>query len=181
MESMPIPGEGLITGIPFLGEHGDLQIRSKLGYHLIVGGGSVMFLADSNNLDSVLYRRVHDALGDVDHLFVGMECKGAPASWMYGPLFSQPLTRSMDQSRRLNASDSGKAKAIIDLFNPLQVSIYAMGAEPWLKYLSSIEYNQESLPIVESDRLIQLCRDGGIRCERLYGSQTIRFNRRVSQ
>ena len=43
-----------------------------------------------------------------------------------------------------------------------------MGAEPWLKFISSIDYTGLSLPIVESDKLIHRCRTQNILSERLY-------------
>ena len=43
-----------------------------------------------------------------------------------------------------------------------------MSAEPWLKFISSIEYAPTSLPIVESDKLIARCHARDIQSERLY-------------
>jgi hypothetical protein len=48
-----------------------------------------------------------------------------------------------------------------------------MGAEPWIRFISSIEYTTESRPIVESDRLVQECRQRGIVSERLLGAHDI--------
>ena len=52
--------------------------------------------------------------------------------------------------------------------NPQQVYVYAMGQEPWLKYLTSIQYTDESHPIVESNKLVAACQDKGLESERLY-------------
>jgi hypothetical protein len=43
-----------------------------------------------------------------------------------------------------------------------------MGQEPWLGYLTSIKYTEESKPIVESNKLVETCRGRGINSERLY-------------
>jgi hypothetical protein len=43
-----------------------------------------------------------------------------------------------------------------------------MGQEPWLTFLTSLQYTDESRPIVESNKLIDACRKRGIQCERLY-------------
>lgn len=174
MESLRI-GAGEIVGIPFLGEHGDLAIRSKLGYLVRAGGQSVLCLADSNNLDARLYQHVQRDVGRVDTVFIGMECDGAPLSWLYGPLFTTPLERQADQSRRLNGSDAAKADEIVRIFEPGSVYVYAMGAEPWLSFISSIEYTSQSRPLQEANRLVGLCMERGITAERLYGKRELQW------
>jgi hypothetical protein len=71
---------GSITGLPFLGEHSDLNIRSNLAYLVLIGRRSLLFAADSCNIDPELYAHVHREIGDVSALFVGMECDGASLS-----------------------------------------------------------------------------------------------------
>ena len=44
-----------------------------------------------------------------------------------------------------------------------------MGQEPWLTYITSIQYTSDSRPIIESNRLVELCRKHGILSERLFG------------
>jgi hypothetical protein len=48
-----------------------------------------------------------------------------------------------------------------------------MGQEPWLKYLTSIHYTDESHPIVESNKLVAACKEKGIESERLYCQKEI--------
>jgi L-ascorbate metabolism protein UlaG (beta-lactamase superfamily) len=167
LEVLEIPG-GTITGVPFLGEHADLDIRSKLGYFVQVEQQGVLFLADSNALEPALYTRLQRLIGRVDALFVGLECDGAPLSWLYGPLLTSPLARSVDQSRRLNSSDSASALAIIERLKPGAVYVYAMGLEPWLGYISSIAYTETSKPMVETRALLEACRARGIPAHLLY-------------
>ena len=62
---------------------------------------------------------------------------------------------------------------IVDRLRPRQVYVYAMGQEPWLTFLTSILYSAESRPIVESDSLVQECRQRGITSERLFGHKEI--------
>ena len=45
LETVPVTG-GSISGLPFLGEHGDLAVASKLAYRLDLGGHSLVFAAD---------------------------------------------------------------------------------------------------------------------------------------
>lgn len=172
LESIEVDG-GTITGLPFLGEHGDLDIRTKLAYLINLKGKSVLCAADSNNIEPRLYQHLHELFGDIDVVFVGMECDGAPLSWLYGPMMTKPLTRKMDQSRRFDGSDFEKALDIVDRFHPSQVYVYAMGQEPWLTFLTSLQYTDESRPIVESNKLIAECRNRGIVAERLFGATEI--------
>jgi hypothetical protein len=62
---------------------------------------------------------------------------------------------------------------IVERLRPGQVYVYAMGQEPWLTYLTSIVYTEESRPIVESNSLVAECRERGIVSERLFGSKEI--------
>jgi L-ascorbate metabolism protein UlaG (beta-lactamase superfamily) len=166
-------GEVRIIGLPFLGEHGDLDISSKMAWLVRIGRLSLLFAADSCNIESRLYEHIHRQVGDVDVLFLGMECDGAPLSWIYGPLMSQPIERSMDESRRLKGSNCEQGKRIVEIFNCKEVYVYAMGQEPWLNYIMSLKYTEQSRPIVESNRLISICQERGVVAERLYGEKEI--------
>ncbi|MEW6735628.1 MAG: MBL fold metallo-hydrolase [Acidobacteriota bacterium] len=167
MEDIKIKN-GMITGLPFLGEHADLNIRTKIAYLVKQKGRSILCAADSNNIDSTLYQHLHNYFGDIDMLFLGMECDGAPMSWLYGPLLTNPLARKMDQSRRFDGSNYQKGIDIVNRLHPQEVYVYAMGQEPWLTYLTSIRYTDESRPIVESNRLVADCQHRGLKSERLY-------------
>jgi L-ascorbate metabolism protein UlaG (beta-lactamase superfamily) len=175
LEAISIPG-GSITGIPFFGEHGDLNIRSKIAHLICLEGKSILCAADSRNVEFKLYERLHQHVGDIDILFLGMECDGAPLSWMYGALCTKPLDRKMDQTRRLNGSDYERGIDIVNQFNCGRAYVYAMGQEPWLSFLTSIKYTDESRPIVESNRLVEDCKSRGIVSERLYGAKEIYLN-----
>ena len=165
--------EGSVTSIPFFGEHGDLDISAKCGYHVRLGEHTLMFLADSRNVESRLYEMLHDEIGNVDVLFIGMECDGAPMSWIYGPLLTNPLDWDMDQSRRLSGSGFDQGIDLVNRFQCRHLYVYAMGLEPWLNYISRIKYTDESRPMVESTRLIETCRARGIVAERLFGEKEL--------
>lgn len=165
-----------ITGLPFIGEHSDIDIRSKLCYHVELHNQfRVLFAADSCNVEPKVYERIHQLVGDIDVLFLGMECDGAPLSWLYGPLMFEKLPREMDQSRRLAGCDYKQGEALVDIFKPKNVFVYAMGLEPWLVFISSLKYTDESKPIVESNKLVDECRSRGIDAERLFGEKTIEY------
>lgn len=172
MESIAVPG-GAIIGLPFLGEHADLNIRTKMAYLIRLDDKSILCAADSNNLEPALYKHIHQQLGDVDVVFLGMECDGGPLSWLYGPLLTKPLARKSDQSRRLSGSDCNRGMEIVNQLRPSQAYVYAMGLEPWLTFLTSIQYTDESRPIVESNHLVEACRSRGIISERLFGHKEI--------
>jgi L-ascorbate metabolism protein UlaG (beta-lactamase superfamily) len=162
-----------ITTLPFLGEHGDLNIASKAAYLVRVNGHSLLFAADSCNVSPSVYKNVHSAIGDIEVLFLGMECDGAPLSWIYGPLLTQKLERAKDHSRRLAGSDYGRAIRMVEQFRCHEVYVYAMGQEPWLNHVMRVKYTDESRPIVESNRLIATCGDRGIVAERLFGEKEL--------
>lgn len=175
MESINLD-EGLIMGLPFMGEHADLNIRTKIAYWVRLKEYSILLAADSNNLESKLYQYINQLLGDVDVMFLGMECDGAPLSWLYGSLLTNQLPRKMDQSRRLDGSNSDKALDMVKILNPKQVYVYAMGQESWLTFITSIQYTEDSRPITESNKLIESCRKQGIISERLLNQKEIVLN-----
>src|SRR5712691_3031114 len=132
-----------------------------------------MFVADSCNVDPVIYEKVHAATGDIDVLFVGMECQGAPLSWLYGPLLTQRVERRIDESRRLNGSDCDQAWRLAEEFRARAVYVYAMGQEPWITHIFSIRYTEDSRPIVESNKLLKQCASMSVCAERLFGEKEI--------
>lgn len=166
-----------ITGLPFTGEHCDLNIQSKLCYHVQVDKFSLLFMADSRIMEPMLYKRVHDVIGNVDVIFLGMECDGAPLTWLYGPLMARKISREQDNSRRLAGSDCKKGMSLVDIFDPQEIYVYAMGQEPWLEFISSLKYTDESNPIVQSNRLIDECTAREIVAERLFGEKEILYQR----
>jgi len=170
MQTVSLP-DGLIFSLPFFGEHSDLSIHSKLSYCIKLFDQTLMFAADSNNLDPFLYDHIVDCIGPIDMLFLGMECVGAPLSWVYGPLLSLPLNRDFDRNRTVSGSDYEKAWAIVKKLQCKKVYIYAMGQEPWLEYILALKYSPTSLQIIESDKLINACDQEGIECERLFGKK----------
>jgi L-ascorbate metabolism protein UlaG (beta-lactamase superfamily) len=164
---------GSITAVPFLGEHGDLNVLSKSAYLVRIDKHSLLFAADSCNISPKMYQHIHGAIGDVDVFFVGMECDGAPVSWIYGPLLTQRLERPKDHSRRLAGSNYERALAIVEQLRCKETYVYAMGQEPWLNYVMSIKYTDKSNPIIQSNRLVETCRTRGITAERLFGEKEI--------
>ncbi|MBV9389910.1 MAG: MBL fold metallo-hydrolase [Chroococcidiopsidaceae cyanobacterium CP_BM_ER_R8_30] len=172
METLNIAG-GTITGLPFLGEHADLNIRTKSAYLVNIKANLILLAADSNNIEPKLYQHIYDHFGNIDILFLGMECDGGPLTWLYGSLLTNQLSRKMDRSRRCDGSNYEKAISIVSQLNPKQVYVYAMGQEPWLTYITSIQYTEKSRPIVESNTLVEECRNRGIEAERLFGQKEI--------
>jgi hypothetical protein len=65
LEEIPLPG-GRITSIPFFGEHGDLNIRSKTAWLIEIDGKKCFFGADSANPDISLYENLREVLSDID-------------------------------------------------------------------------------------------------------------------
>ena len=172
--------DAVITGLPFIGEHSDLNILTKMCYLVKIGDFKLLFLADSRIVEPALYKNIHKVIGDVDVMFLGMECDGAPLTWLYGPLLTKKLARDMDGSRRLAGSDCEKGMALVNIFNPKEVYVYAMGQEPWCEFISSIKYTDASNPIVQSDKLVKLCEEMGLVAERLFGEKELLYEKQYS-
>ncbi|MGD1921168.1 MAG: MBL fold metallo-hydrolase [Pleurocapsa sp.] len=164
---------GQIVSLPVLGEHGDLNISAKNAYLIQLQSKSILCAADSNNIEPQLYRHLHNCFGNIDIMFIGMECDGAAFTWAYGALLGSFIPRKIAETRRLDGSDSQKAIALVKQFNPQQVYVYAMGQEPWLTYITSIQYTPDSKPIVESAKLVEFCRHHNIAGDVLYGKKEI--------
>lgn len=165
-EHLDIPG-GKILSLPFTGEHSDLNIHSKQAIALTLQSHTSLFLVDSDGRDAVLYQRMMRRIGPVDLLFIGMECQGAPLNWLYEPLLTTAVSHCDNESRRLSGSDCERAWAIINEVNPTQVFVYAMGQDPWMKYVMGLEYQSDSIQLIESDKLIERCIAADIHAERL--------------
>jgi L-ascorbate metabolism protein UlaG (beta-lactamase superfamily) len=168
LESLPLPG-GELTGLPFIGEHGDLDIRAKLAHLVRLEGRTLLMAADSNALEPRLYEHVHRHVGDIDMMWLGMESEGGPLSWMYGPLLPAPVQRKMDQSRRLNGSNAARAIEIVQRLKPKHVHVYAMGREPWLGHVMVMGYHEQSPQLVESRKLLAWCAEHGVTATMPYG------------
>jgi L-ascorbate metabolism protein UlaG (beta-lactamase superfamily) len=165
--------DGSITAIPFLGEHGDLNIRSKVAYLIEIAGTRIVCAADSNNLEPEMYRHLARVYGEIDILFIGLECEGAPLSWAYGPLMPKLLPRKADQSRRLNGSNCERALGVVEQLRPKQVFIYAMGEEPWLSFIMGRQDSSESVPAQNARKFVTECARMGVPAERLFAQKEI--------
>ncbi len=163
--------DGIITGIPFFGEHSDLNIQSKIAYSIKLQDKQFLFAADSNNLEPELYSNIFNNIGAVDMLFLGMECDGAPLTWLYGPLLTKPLKRSYDNNRTLSGSNFDKAWEIVEKLKCKEAYVYAMGQEPWLGYIMALEYTSESLQMIESNKFIKICKEKDIKTDKLFGKK----------
>lgn len=171
-ETIDFPG-GRIIGAPFYGEHADLDIRGKLAFGVQMRDANCMFFADSNPPSPEFYEPFRRMMPKVDCLFLGMECVGAPATWLYGPLLQKMLTRGEDQSRRLDGCDAAKAMRMHQFFNPERLFIYAMGAEPWLTHITSILYSEETTQFKEGRLVESTLRSQGRQAELLFGKMEL--------
>ena len=162
-------GKMQITALPFLGEHGDLDIRSKAAWLVRAGTQKLLFAADSNNLEPLMYEHLKQIFGPIETLFIGQECQGAPFSWIYGPLLPLAVDRKKDQTRRLNGSDAQRGLEVVKSLGSQRVYVYAMGAEPWLQYITSIDPSEDTIPAKNARQLVEACRSLGLQAERLFG------------
>ena len=180
MECIAVPG-GSITGLPFYGEHCDLNIRSKSTYLVKLEDSSVLLVADSSCLSPDVYQRAHEQVGNVDVLFVGMECTGAPMSWSYGSMFTETLDRQIDQVRRSKGSNSDTALKLVDIFKPAHVYLYAMGAEPWLNYFMALQHSHSDATDEESAKLLDACKSRSIHAKSLFAKMEMILEKELSK
>lgn len=169
-DQISIPG-GFILSLPFPGEQCGLDISGKHTIGVKLHGRKFLFLVDSEGLDPRLYDRLKNYISDVDMLFIGLECHGAPATWAYGPMMTRPLAPADDSSRRANGCDCERAMNIVNRIGCSQAYAYAMGMEPWTRYLLGLEYTADSVQIQESDAFVERCHNSGIISERLNGTR----------
>ena len=167
--------EGEIISLPFSGEHADLNIHSKHTILLRVKGRKFFFLVDSDAIDPALYKLVKQIVGTIDASFVGMECFGAPLTWLYGPLLTTPISRANDESRRLSASNCERAWSLISSLGCQKAFIYAMGQEPWLRYLMGLEYQPGSVQLTQARNFVERCEGAGVKVEQLHISREMLF------
>lgn len=171
-EEIPL-ADGHLMSLPFLGEHSDLTIHSKHTLHVSLHGRSFLFLADSACADPMLYHRIAKVIGPVDVMFIGMECDGAPLTWLYGHCLTNRPSRKMDDSRKLSGCNAEQAWTITQAVAPKRSYVYAMGQEPWMTFLMGLAYTPESIQITESNAYVARCNEAGIPSERLYGCKVL--------
>jgi len=164
---------GRIVATPFLGEHSDLDIRAKSTYCVRLAGRSMFIGADSSGLDPQLYRHIRAAVGPADIGFLGMECDGAPLTWLCRPLFTQPVPRQMSVTRKLSGSNAAQAADIVRELGIQQAFVYAMGEEDWLQHVMATSYTPESFQLQQVAEFVATCRDQGVAAEHLYRQREI--------
>ena len=169
LDEIEFPG-GKIVAVPFFGEHADLA-HGKSGYVVCCGDQRILLAADSNCLDAEVYRNIRKSVGPIQTAFLGMECVGAPLSWLYGALLPIKVQKSHDQSRRTQACNCQRGLDLIEAIGSHRVYNYAMGSEPWLEYAMGLGDEKEaSEQAKESDRFLDVSRSRGIAgADRLFG------------
>ncbi|MCW8092495.1 MBL fold metallo-hydrolase [Alteromonas sp. ASW11-130] len=167
--------EGVITSIPFFGEHGDLNIRSKSAWLLNIEGRKMFFGADSANPDISLYKNLKPYMENLDVYAIGMECVGAPYTWLYGALCTEKVPNSIKDTRRLNGSDADQASEVVELIKPEHIFVYALGMEPWYKYFMGIEYDENSEQVKQIERFSVAAGLWNIEVESLFGKRDLFF------
>ena len=173
-DEVPFPG-GRVTATPFLGEHADLDIRGKSTFWVEVAGRNVFVGADSSGIDPVLYRYIRSHLGTADYAFLGMECDGAPLTWLYQGLLTKPVTKRMSDSRKLSGSNAEQAAAVMTELGAREAYVYAMGEESWQGHVMATRYTEDSYQPGQIAQFQQWCKDRGIASEHLLNKREWRW------
>jgi L-ascorbate metabolism protein UlaG (beta-lactamase superfamily) len=168
------PG-GSVVATPFLGEHADLDIRAKQTYCVRLGGRTVFVGADSSGVDPVVYRHIRSHVGPVDMAFLGMECAGAPLTWLYQALLTRPVTKKMSDSRTLSGSNAAQAAAIMTELGAGEAYVYAMGEESWLGHVMATSYTEDSYQLRQVGEFLAWCGGQGIKADHLLGQHEWRW------
>jgi L-ascorbate metabolism protein UlaG (beta-lactamase superfamily) len=168
------PG-GKVIATPFLGEHADLDIRAKSTYCVRLGGRTLFVGADSSGIDPGLYTYIRSHVGPVDIAFLGMECAGAPLTWLYGGLFTKPVTKKMSNSRTLSGSNAEQAAGIMTELGANEAYIYAMGEESWLGHVMATSYNDDSFQLKQVAEFMTWCADHGVKSDHLLNQHEWRW------
>ncbi|MFI6468595.1 MBL fold metallo-hydrolase [Streptomyces sp. NPDC050528] len=170
-DEVPLPGGVKLVATPFLGEHCDLDIRAKSTYVVQLAGSSVFIGADSSGIDPVLYRYIRGQFGKVDMAFLGMECDGAPLTWLYKGLLTRPVTKKMSDSRKLSGSNAQQAAAIMTELGADEAYVYAMGEESWQGHVMATTYNEDTYQLKQIDEFLGWCSDHGVTAEHLFNKR----------
>jgi L-ascorbate metabolism protein UlaG (beta-lactamase superfamily) len=173
-DEIPVAG-GSIVACPFLGEHSDLDIRGKATYWIRLGERTVFVDADSSGIEPELYGRIFDAVGRADLAFLGMECDGAPLTWLYGALFTQPVSRKMSITRKLSGSNAAQALGIVEHLHATEAYVYAMGVEDWLQHIMAISYTPQSYQLLQVAEFLEACARRGVKAEFLQVHKEFRW------
>lgn len=174
-DEIPFPG-GKVTATPFLGEHSDLDIRSKSTYWVELAGKKVFVGADSSGIDPVLYRHIRNHLGKADMAFLGMECDGAPLTWLYQAILTVTVSKKMSKSRKLSGSNAEQAAAIMTELGSDEAYIYAMGEESWQGHVMATTYNEDTYQIKQIEEFLGWCANQGITAEHLFNKREWRWS-----
>ncbi len=174
-DEVPFEG-GKVTATPFLGEHADLDIRGKATYWVNLAGKNLFIGADSSGIDPVLYRYIRRHLGRADMAFLGMECDGAPLTWLYQALLTMPVSKKMSDSRKLSGSNAAQAAQIVTELEAAEAYIYAMGEESWQGHIMATSYDREtSYQFRQIADFMDWCKQRDLPVEHLYGSREWRW------
>ncbi len=172
LNSIPFFG-GEIIAIPFLGEHNDLSF-AKSAYLVCAGSQKILFAADSNCLEPQMYKNLREEYGTIDTVFLGMECIGAPLSWIYGALLPKLPDYQDCQARRSDGSNAEAALQLLDAVGANRVYVYALGREPWLQYFMALEPEDDDAYIRDISKMLAVCHDKNyVEARCLYGSAEI--------
>ncbi|GAA1811480.1 MBL fold metallo-hydrolase [Luedemannella flava] len=173
-EEIPFPG-GKVVATPFLGEHSDLDIRAKSTFFVQMAGANIFVGADSSGIDPVLYRYIRNHLGHVDMAFLGMECDGAPLTWLYQGLLTRPVTKKMSDSRKLSGSNAKQAADIMTELGADEGYIYAMGEESWQGHVMATTYTPDTYQLKQIEEFLSWCAGNGITAEHLFNKREWRW------
>ncbi len=169
LETLPLGPRTRVTGLPFLGEHGDLAIRSKIDFLLEMEGLRLCVTSDAGVPELEVARRLTPLIQPLDAWFTSVEPGGAPLSWGGGAVFMVAPTPIMNRQRRQGGARIDELTALLEVWNPRRLYNYALAAEPWLSHVAAVPEPELQRKLADSDRLVAFARARGIEASRLSG------------
>ncbi len=171
LEQINFPN-GSITGIPFFGEHCDLNIYSKISYAISYQDKTILALSDSKNIDTNLYKKLVSVSPQFDEILIGMDYIGGTIEWLYQPLLRTSLNKKEKESRRLSSCNAKEAFELIMALKCKRIFIYAIGYKPWLGDFYQ-NYPISNTIMEEIIKLKQKCLQHNVKVEILLEPQLI--------
>jgi hypothetical protein len=93
----------------------------------------------------------------------------------YGPERVAEIRSLIAERQQMQVPLASQCAGMIARLKQNHVLINAMGGEPWLSYITPLDYSGESKPILEAGRLVDHCRQRGLAVEDLFCKKEMHF------
>jgi L-ascorbate metabolism protein UlaG (beta-lactamase superfamily) len=166
-------GDVEVVAAPFLGEHGDIAQGSKVTYVIRAGKDTFYLAADSTCLEPRIVQEIAKIFGSLDNVFMNTETEGAPISWPIQGLFPKKRNRALEATRKCRGSNYDEGVELLRVVRPKRLFNYAMGLEPWVRYIVGPASPPESPRMKAAQKLMETAGTMGVFAKCLRGAQDV--------